>query len=79
MKKRRTQQTFFLFRTNFTQIALKSEEFLDLELQPLIELLQADELNVKSEEVVFDALIRWIDHQVDQRKQVKMKKQTIEY
>lgn len=53
---------------------MKSEEFLELELQPLMDILQADELNVKSEEVVFDALIRWIDHQVDQRKQVNENK-----
>ena len=33
-------------------------------------ILNSDELNVKSEEVVFDAVIRWIDYQLDERKQV---------
>lgn len=50
---------------------MRSDEFLELDLQPLMDVLHSDELNVKSEEVVFDALIRWIDHQVDQRKQVR--------
>jgi kelch-like protein 10 len=59
-----------LIRTNFTEISLKSEEFLQLELEQLIMILNTDELNVKSEEAVFDAVIRWIDYKVDERKQV---------
>ena len=59
-----------LYRTNFTEISIKSEEFLELHLQQLIEILNSDELNVKSEEAVFDAVIRWIDYKVDERKKV---------
>ncbi len=59
-----------LIRTNFTEISRKSEEFLQLELEQLIVILNSDELNVKSEEAVFNAVIRWIDYKVDERKQV---------
>jgi hypothetical protein len=60
-------------RTNFTEISLKSEEFLELELEQLILILNSDELNIKSEEAVFDAVIRWIDYKVDERKKVLKK------
>jgi len=55
-------------RTNFTEISIKSEEFLELDLEQLILILNSDELNIKSEEAVFDAVIRWIDYKIDERK-----------
>jgi kelch-like protein 10 len=58
------------YRTNLTEISIKSEEFLELELEQLIVILNSDELNVKSEEAVFDAVIRWIDYKIDARKKV---------
>lgn len=36
----------------------------------MIPILNSDELNVKSEEAVFDAVIKWIDYKVEQRKPV---------
>jgi len=52
------------------EISIKSEEFLELDLEQLILILNSDELNIKSEEVVFDAVIRWIDYKIDERKKV---------
>jgi len=60
----------FFHRTNFTEISVKSEEFLELQLEQFIDILNSDVLNVKSEEAVFDAIIRWIDYKVDERKKV---------
>jgi kelch-like protein 10 len=40
-------------------------------------ILNTDELNVKSEEAVFDAVIRWIDYKVDERKQVGIRNRNI--
>ena len=57
-------------RSHFIEISQKSEEYLELRLEQLIDILNADELNVKSEEAVFDAMIRWIDYRRDDRQQV---------
>lgn len=57
-------------RSHFTEISIKSDEFVELYLDQVIEILNSNELNVKSEEAVFDAIIRWIDHKADERKSV---------
>ncbi|CAF1403894.1 unnamed protein product [Adineta ricciae] len=54
--------------SHFTEISIKSAEFVELYLDQVVEILNSNELNVKSEEAVFDAIIRWIDHKVDERK-----------
>jgi hypothetical protein len=64
------RKIFIFYRTNFTEISIKSEEFLELQLEQFIDILNSDVLNVKSEEAVFDAIIRWIDYKVDERKKV---------
>lgn len=64
------ESRIILSRTNFSEISRKSDEYLELKLEQLIPILNSDELNVKSEEAVFDAVIKWIDYKVEQRKSV---------
>lgn len=45
-----------------------SEEFLLLPLSQLMDILSSDELNVRSEEQVFQAAISWIRYDVAGRK-----------
>ncbi|XP_073532630.1 kelch-like protein 10 [Phyllobates terribilis] len=47
---------------NFENIMKTSDEFLDLSANEFKILLEKDELNVKQEEVVFEAIIKWINH-----------------
>lgn len=44
---------------NFAQIATQSEEILELPLEELKQIINDDELNVKSEEIVWEAILRW--------------------
>jgi len=53
---------------HFTDV-VASEHFLDLDKNRLVELLECDAIAVDSEEDVFNALIRWIEHDEDERKQ----------
>ena len=46
---------------------LEGEEFLELDSEHLIELLQSEELNVHSEEQVYESLMTWIKHDVTNR------------
>ncbi|EDL77081.1 kelch-like 18 (Drosophila) (predicted), isoform CRA_b, partial [Rattus norvegicus] len=51
---------------HFVEVSL-SEEFLALPLEDVLELLSRDELNVKSEEQVFEAALAWIRYDREQR------------
>ncbi|XP_060082281.1 kelch-like protein 10 [Ylistrum balloti] len=53
---------------NFRKISLSSEAFAELSIDEVCQILSSDDLNVKNEELVFTALIRWIDHDPDRRK-----------
>ncbi len=53
---------------NFPIVATNSNELLELSSTALIELLSSDDLNVKNEELVFDAITRWISHDPEERK-----------
>lgn len=57
----------FLLRT-FRELSVKSNEMLTLSSEDMVEILSHDELNVKTEKPVFEAIIRWIDYQPDSRK-----------
>ena len=48
---------------NFSEVAKVSNEMLNLNLNEMVEIVRSDNLNVKNEEVVFDAILRWIDHE----------------
>lgn len=54
---------------NFTNIARENEEFLSLSLKQFQEIINSDDLNVKSEEIVWETILRWIDHDAEVRKQ----------
>ncbi len=54
---------------NFVEVALSSEELLELTPQQAINVFGSDELNVKSEELVWDAILRWITHSPEDRKE----------
>ncbi|KAF7270132.1 hypothetical protein GWI33_016871 [Rhynchophorus ferrugineus] len=53
---------------NFPLIATQSREILDLSLKELQEIINSDDLNVKSEEVVWETILKWIDHSTEDRK-----------
>ncbi|XP_070565832.1 kelch-like protein diablo [Ptychodera flava] len=53
---------------NFSKVS-QNEEFLHLGLEDLIDLIARDTLNVKSEEVVYRAVVTWIKHDLDNRLQ----------
>ncbi|XP_071770861.1 kelch-like protein 10 [Centroberyx gerrardi] len=57
----------FILR-HFEEIAVASEEFLALSLQQLVDILERDDLNVKQESTVFEAVLRWIGHSPEERK-----------
>ncbi|CAH8594057.1 unnamed protein product [Dicrocoelium dendriticum] len=52
---------------NFLDV-VESEEFLLLPMKQLVEILSSDELNVRSEEQVYRAVMRWIHHNLSDRR-----------
>ncbi|XP_068461425.1 kelch-like protein 10 isoform X2 [Clinocottus analis] len=53
---------------HFEEVA-SHEEFLDLPLQQLVDILARNDLNVRKESVVYEAVLRWIDHKPEERKE----------
>ena len=53
---------------NFVDVSA-SEEFQQLPLEGIIRLISKDDLNVRSEEQVFEAVLRWIKEDEDKRKE----------
>lgn len=51
---------------NFPEVA-QEEEILLLSQSKLIEIVQSDELNVETEEIVFQAVIDWVKHDLSNR------------
>ncbi|KAL9979241.1 hypothetical protein ACROYT_G016873, partial [Oculina patagonica] len=54
------------FRENFLAVA-KSRDFQSLDLQKVKELLCDDKVNVSQEEEVYEAMIRWVKHDLESR------------
>jgi len=54
--------------SNFIQV-VESDEFVLLPVNHLIEIISNDELNIKNEEQVYEAVLRWVTHDLDERKQ----------
>ncbi|XP_043928544.1 kelch repeat and BTB domain-containing protein 3 [Protopterus annectens] len=48
-------------------LLLKSSEFLEMNIGMLEKCLEADELNVPSEEVVLRTILQWVNHDIDSR------------
>jgi kelch-like protein 10 len=63
----RTAHRFLM--QNFQEVATKSSEYLQMNIDELCEILSSDELNVRTEELVFGAILRWIDFDPDNRKE----------
>ncbi|XP_060819012.1 kelch-like protein 10 [Bombus pascuorum] len=55
-------------RHHFKRILQESPEFKELTSKELEAILRDDELNVKNEEIVFEAVKTWIEHNVDERR-----------
>ncbi|XP_037627492.1 kelch-like protein 10 [Sebastes umbrosus] len=65
-----TNHKAFLFMLNhFEEIAATSEEFLLLSAGDLVKIIEKDQLNVKQEETVFEAVLRWIAHENEERRE----------
>ncbi|XP_009892731.1 PREDICTED: kelch-like protein 10 [Charadrius vociferus] len=54
---------------HFEEMSRLSTEFLDVSVNELMHILEKDELNVKREEAVFEAILKWIDHAPQDRRQ----------
>ena len=52
----------------FEQIIRESDDLLKLEAHALYKLLKSDHLNVKTEECVWEFIVRWIEHDPEHRK-----------
>ncbi|KAL2737104.1 kelch-like protein 10 [Vespula maculifrons] len=55
-------------RHHFKQILYESSEFKELQSEELESILEDDELNVKNEEIVFEAVKTWVEYKVEERK-----------
>ncbi|XP_026796983.1 kelch-like protein 10 [Pangasianodon hypophthalmus] len=66
--KKLKQQAFQFILHNFEEMVRVSEEFLDLTVEQLSEIIENDELNVKKENVVFEAILQWTEHSLQKRK-----------
>ncbi|XP_032237178.2 kelch-like protein 3 [Nematostella vectensis] len=53
-------------KKNFQQVR-SEEEFLDLSIGELCELISSDDLNVETEEEVFEAVLKWVKHESQNR------------
>lgn len=54
--------------TKFKEIVQTSSEFKELSADELIEYIGDDELNIENENVVFDAVVQWVKHDVTGRR-----------
>lgn len=57
-----------LFTQHNFQEVIESDEFLLLPVNQLVDILSSDELNVKSEEQVYFAVISWMKHNITERR-----------
>jgi kelch-like protein 10 len=53
---------------NFEEVSQQSDEFLELPSEELQALICSDELNVGTEEIVWEGVLRWINHDTENRK-----------
>ncbi|XP_076870511.1 kelch-like protein 10 [Brachyhypopomus gauderio] len=62
------QKAHLFILHHFEEVARVSEEFLEVPLTQLCGIIEKDDLNIKKEEVVFEAVLRWVSHAPQQRK-----------
>lgn len=53
---------------NFIEITATSSEFVELDHQSLLEVLSWDGLHVDSEEQIFEAAMKWLEHDLPNRR-----------
>ncbi|XP_044855561.1 kelch-like protein 10 isoform X3 [Mauremys mutica] len=64
------RQTAYMFILhNFEEMVKVSTEFLELSVNEFKDIIEKDELNVKQEDAVFEAILKWISHEPQTRKQ----------
>ncbi|KAM7006485.1 kelch-like protein 10 [Tautogolabrus adspersus] len=61
-------KVFLYVLQHFEDIMSVSHDLPDLSVQQLVDIIKNDHLNVKSENTVFEAILRWINHQPEQRR-----------
>ncbi|KAI1887357.1 hypothetical protein AGOR_G00189470 [Albula goreensis] len=62
------QRAYHFILHHFEEVGRHSEEFLDLSLAQLCDIIEQDQLNVRQEDVVFVLVLRWIAHLPSERK-----------
>ncbi|KAL1007222.1 hypothetical protein UPYG_G00083640 [Umbra pygmaea] len=62
------RQAFLFILHIFKEMVASSEEFVELSLKQLCEIIEKDDLNVKLEDTVFEAILTWINHSLQDRK-----------
>ena len=62
------KRAYRFLMANFPDVSEKSDEFLQLDIGEVCQILSEDELNVKTEEIVFNAVLRWIDYDSETRR-----------
>ncbi|KAL6456284.1 hypothetical protein MHYP_G00348270 [Metynnis hypsauchen] len=63
------QKAYLFILHHFEEIVRVSEEFLDLSLTQLSNIIEKDDLNVKQEETLSKAIQQWISHKPDERQE----------
>ncbi|KAK7110160.1 kelch-like protein 10 isoform X2 [Littorina saxatilis] len=53
---------------NFQTVYNVSNEYLQLDVEEVCDVLESDQLNVRNEELVFDAVCRWVDFDPERRR-----------
>ncbi|XP_059215536.1 kelch-like protein 10 [Centropristis striata] len=63
-----SQKAYLHMLHHFEEVAGFSRKFLQVSVKQLADLLEKDELNVRQESVVFEAILRWVDYDPEGRK-----------
>ncbi|XP_073989181.1 kelch-like protein 10 isoform X2 [Rhodnius prolixus] len=62
------KETFTYVMRNFPLVAKQSEEILFLPVNEICDIIGCDELNVKSEELIWEFVLKWIEQDIENRK-----------
>ncbi|XP_066908319.1 kelch-like protein 10 [Halyomorpha halys] len=62
------KEAFTYVMRNFVKVSQQSLEILELDVEEIRDIIGSDELNVKSEELVWEFVLRWINYDAEKRK-----------
>lgn len=62
-------KAFFHLLEHFQEVVASSKNFLQLSVKELFEIIKHDQLNVKEESAVFEAVLRWVAHSPQDREE----------